>query len=36
MQHRRLSSEDNRGMGEILDEKDEWDDGIRVSETYFV
>jgi len=23
-------------MGEILDEKDEWDDGIRVSETYFV
>ena len=36
MQNRRISSQDNRGMGEPLDEVDEDGNGIHVPATYYV
>jgi hypothetical protein len=36
MQNRRISSNDNRGMGEPLDEVDEDGNGIHVPATYYV
>ena len=36
MQNRRVSSEDHRGMGEPLDERDEYGNGIKVPAKYVV
>ena len=35
MQNRRIPADDGYGMGEILDEKDEFGNGIRVPATYY-
>ena len=36
MQNRRIPADDDRGMGEYLDEKDSYGNGIRVPATYYV
>jgi hypothetical protein len=36
MQNRRIPADDGRGMGENLDEMDEFGNGIRVPATYYM
>lgn len=36
MHHRRLFKDDGRGVGEALNETDEFDNGIQVTTTYYV
>lgn len=36
MQHRRIPADDGRGMGEWVNELDQYKNGIRVPATYFV
>jgi len=36
MQNRRIPADDNRGMGEYVDEKDDSGKGIRVPASYYV
>ena len=36
MQNREMPSDDNKGVGEPLQEKDEYGNGIRVKATYYV
>jgi hypothetical protein len=36
MQNRRIPTDDNKGVGEFLNETDQWGNGIRVPATYFV
>lgn len=36
MQNRRIPADDHRGMGEWLDEKDSYGNGIRVPATYYI
>lgn len=36
MINRRIPNDDSRGMGEWMDEKDQYGNGIRVPATYFI
>jgi hypothetical protein len=36
MQNRRIPADDSRGMGEWVNEKDQYGKGIRVPATYYV
>jgi hypothetical protein len=36
MQHRRIPADDGKGMGEWLNELDQFNRSIRVSATYYV